>query len=62
MLGEVNVPDYLNQARVYGGVWAQLATLTEKEPTLARRIQALPDAGLLKPDLAVKAATRTGNA
>jgi hypothetical protein len=48
MLPEVNAPDYLKQVRLYGGVWARLAGLTEAEPTISDRIKALFDANLLK--------------
>lgn len=48
MLLEVNVSDYLKQVTVYGGVWSELAALTEAEPTTAQRIKALFDAGLLE--------------
>lgn len=48
MLPEVNAPDYLKQVRVYGGFWARLALLMEAEPTIAERIKALLEAGLLK--------------
>jgi hypothetical protein len=48
MLPEVNARDYLKQVRLYGGVWARLAGLTEAEPTISDRIKALFDADLLK--------------
>jgi hypothetical protein len=48
MLPEVNAPDYLKQVRLYGGVWARLAELTQAEPTISNRIKALLDAGFLK--------------
>ena len=50
MLSEVNVAEYLKQARAYGGVWARLAALTDGEPTISQRIEALLDAGLLNPE------------
>jgi len=47
MLTEVNVAEYLKQVRAYGGVWARLAVLTDAEPTISQRIEALLDTGLL---------------
>jgi len=44
----VNAPDYLKQVRLYGGMWARLAELTEAEPTISNRIKGLLDAGFLK--------------
>lgn len=48
MLPQVNLADYLRQARSYGSVWARLGESTEAEPTVSGRIKALFDAGLLK--------------
>jgi len=48
MLQVVNVQDYLNQAREYGGVWAFLSNLTKSTPHVAYRIKALWKAGLLE--------------
>ena len=48
MLPQVDTADYLKQVRAYGGIWAGLAMLIEPEPTVARRIRALFEAGLLK--------------
>jgi len=41
----------LQQVRLYGGVWARLAGLTDAEPAISDRIKALLDAGLLKTEL-----------
>jgi hypothetical protein len=48
MLQAVNVEDYLDQTREYGGVWAFLSNLTRSTPHVAYRIQALWKAGLLQ--------------
>ncbi len=48
MLQAVNVPDYLSNARAYGGVWAFLSNLTRSTPHVAYRIKALWKAGLLE--------------
>lgn len=48
MLQAVNVQDYLDQVREYGGVWAFLSNLTKSTPHVAYRIKALWKAGLLE--------------
>jgi hypothetical protein len=49
MLQSMNLEDYLNQVREYGGFWEMLANMTKRRPHIAYRIRALLNAGLLQP-------------
>jgi hypothetical protein len=49
MLPTVNLEDYLEQVREYGGFWALLANLTKSSPHVSYRIRALFYSGLLHP-------------
>jgi hypothetical protein len=49
MIQNVNLEDYLRQVREYGGFWERLANMTKGRPHIAYRIQALLNAGLLRP-------------
>ena len=48
MLQVVNVPDYLDQVREYGGVWAFLSNLTKSTPTLHTESRRSGRLGLLE--------------
>jgi hypothetical protein len=47
MLKLMDVDEYLEEARTFGGTWARLASLTRTSPHVALRVRALDDAGLL---------------
>jgi hypothetical protein len=49
-LKNLNLEDYLRQARDYRGFWAQLASIVNESPPLLRRAQALCDAGFFQLD------------
>lgn len=49
-LKNLNLEDYLRQAREYRGFWAQLASIVNESPPLLRRAQALSDAGFFRMD------------
>jgi hypothetical protein len=51
ILPEVNASDYLKQVKLYGGIWARLATMTEPEPPVSQRIKALFETGLWNTEL-----------
>jgi hypothetical protein len=47
MLKNLNLGDYLSQARSYRGFWARMAGLINDPPPLLWRAKALHDAGFL---------------
>jgi hypothetical protein len=49
MLQNLNIEDYLNQVRGYGGFWEMLADITKETPHISYRIRALLKAGLMQP-------------
>jgi len=50
MLKNMNLEDYLRQAREYRGFWARLSDIANESPPLLRRAQALCDAGFFQLD------------
>jgi Zn-dependent protease with chaperone function len=57
MLPEINMADYLESVHGYSSVWAFLADWTSETPPIARRINALIDAGLVAAEGRAQGAT-----